>query len=431
MEKVIEVDKVGKIYKLGKVGTGTLREDLQRWWADVRGLEDPYAKIATVNDRTQQSKNDEYVWALQDISFDIQKGDVVGVIGRNGAGKSTLLKILSRITAPSKGAVKIKGRVGSLLEVGTGFHPEMTGRENIFMNGTILGMRKYEITRKFDQIVDFAGVAKYIDTPVKRYSSGMMVRLGFAVAAFLEPEILIVDEVLAVGDAEFQKRAIGRMQEVSQGDGRTVIFVSHNLAAIDALCKRGFVIDNGRLVYSGDVKEALNLYSRSTLVKNYGKVEFTGLEIERFGNKQYCHLRSIELKSAEGQTINSFVMGQKMLINIEMEFLKTSDDYEIGVAVGNFHGTFPHYFVSSWEGFSSIKKIGPAKIEVEVPQVVLFPGEYTMSIWVAVRGAYYDDAVHNAITFTVIEGKVNSQNTYFERFSKNTQVYIKTNWKLN
>ena len=256
---VIEFNNVGKQYILGTIGTGTLSQDLNRWWANIRGKEDPYLKIGETNDRTQKGDS-RFVWALRDINFKVEQGDVVGIIGKNGAGKSTLLKILSRVTSPTTGDIKIKGRIASLLEVGTGFHPEMTGRENIFMNGSIMGMTKAEIRTKFDEIVDFAGVAKYVDTPVKRYSSGMMVRLGFAIAAHLEPEILVVDEVLAVGDAEFQKKAIGKMQDVSRGQGRTVLFVSHNMAAVRSLCSRGIMLKNGFVDFIGSIPNTLNHY---------------------------------------------------------------------------------------------------------------------------------------------------------------------------
>lgn len=256
---VIEFNNVGKQYILGTIGTGTLSQDLNRWWARVRGKEDPFLKIGDTNDRTQKGES-RFVWALRDINFKVEQGDVVGIVGKNGAGKSTLLKILSRVTSPTTGDIKIKGRIASLLEVGTGFHPEMTGRENIFMNGSIMGMTKAEIKSKFDEIVDFAGVAKYVDTPVKRYSSGMMVRLGFAIAAHLEPEILVVDEVLAVGDAEFQKKAIGKMQDVSKGEGRTVLFVSHNMSAVRSLCTRGVVLENGQLGFQGNISDSLQYY---------------------------------------------------------------------------------------------------------------------------------------------------------------------------
>src|ERR1700761_4616332 len=250
MSKVIKVENLSKAYQIGNFGTGTLSRDLERFWAKLLGKDDPFLKIGEINDRTTKGISD-IVWSLKNLDFEIERGDAVGIIGRNGAGKSTLLKILSRITSPTTGSVKIKGRVASLLEVGTGFHPELTGKENIFLNGAIMGMRKTGIRKKFDEIVDFAGVERYVDTPVKRYSSGMYVRLAFAVAAHLESEILIVDEVLAVGDAEFQKKCLGKMGDVSKGQGRTVIFVSHNMAAINQLCNRGILLKNGLLTMSG------------------------------------------------------------------------------------------------------------------------------------------------------------------------------------
>lgn len=259
MNTVIKVENLSKQYRLGNVGTGTISHDINRWWHGLRGKEDPYLKIGEENDRTIKGTS-EYVWALKDINFEVRQGEVVGIIGRNGAGKSTLLKILSRTTMPTKGHVKIKGRVASLLEVGTGFHPELTGRENVFLNGAIMGMHKQEIKNKFDEIVDFSGVEKYIDTPIKRYSSGMYVRLAFGVAAHLEPEILIVDEVLAVGDLEFQKKALGKMKEVSNKNGRTVLFVSHNMDAIARLCGRIIVLENGLCGFDGDTQQGINYY---------------------------------------------------------------------------------------------------------------------------------------------------------------------------
>lgn len=259
MSIVIKVENLSKQYRLGQVGTGSLSHDVNRWWHKVRGKEDPYLKIGEENDRTAKGSSD-YVWALKDINFDVKQGEVLGIIGRNGAGKSTLLKILSKTTTPTTGSIKIKGRIASLLEVGTGFHPELSGRDNIFLNGAILGMTKHEITRKFDEIVDFAGVERYIDTPVKRYSSGMYVRLAFGVAAHLEPEILIVDEVLAVGDAEFQKKALGKMKDVSEKDGRTVLFVSHNMAAIKSLCNSCILMENGMVDLNDNTTTVLNKY---------------------------------------------------------------------------------------------------------------------------------------------------------------------------
>lgn len=270
MSTAIEFNHVGKQYRLGLVSTKTLSHDLNRWWqTSVLKKDDPYLKIGETNDRATAGHS-EYVWALRDIDFKVEQGDVVGIIGKNGAGKSTLLKLLSKVTGPTVGTIRARGRIGALLEVGTGFHPEMTGRENIYMNGAIMGMSKAEVSRKLDEIIDFSGCERYIDTPVKRYSSGMTVRLGFAVAAHLDPEILVVDEVLAVGDAEFQKKAIGKMQDVSKGEGRTVLFVSHNMASIRALCKMGVLLEKGRIKYIGGIGETIDQY----LLSNRGSEEF-------------------------------------------------------------------------------------------------------------------------------------------------------------
>ena len=264
MSTVIKVENISKQYRLGDVGTGALAHDVNKWWHKMRGKENPYLKIGETNDRAVKGESD-YVWALKDINFEVKQGEVLGIIGRNGAGKSTLLKILSKTTTPTTGSIKIKGRIASLLEVGTGFHPELSGRDNIFLNGAILGMTKREIKSKFDEIVDFAGVERYIDTPVKRYSSGMYVRLAFGVAAHLEPEILIVDEVLAVGDAEFQKKALGKMKDVSEKDGRTVLFVSHNMGAVKQLCSNGIVLQNGNVIFDGLRQKAIEYYQKLNL----------------------------------------------------------------------------------------------------------------------------------------------------------------------
>ena len=263
MALALKAENISKQYRLGQVGTGTISHDLNRFWHQIRGKEDPYLKIGESNDRTQKGGSD-YVWSLQDINFEIQQGDAVGIIGRNGAGKSTLLKLLSKVTKPTTGKIFTNGRIASLLEVGTGFHPEMTGRENVYLNGAILGMTRKEITRKFDEIVDFSGVERYIDTPVKRYSSGMYVRLAFAVAANLESEILIVDEVLAVGDAEFQKKCLGKMGDVTKGEGRTILFVSHNMTAIKELCTSGILLSQGKMDYSGDILETIVQYQKNS-----------------------------------------------------------------------------------------------------------------------------------------------------------------------
>lgn len=297
---ILQVNNVSKLYRLGQLGTGTISHDLNRWWHLVRGKEDPYMLVGETNDRTQKG-NSDYVWSLKDINFEVRQGDVIGIIGKNGAGKSTLLKILSQVTSPTTGKVKIRGRIAALLEVGTGFHPELTGRENIYLNGAILGMTKNEIKSKFDEIVDFSGVEKYIDTPVKRYSSGMMVRLGFAVAAHLEPEILIVDEVLAVGDAEFQKKCMGKIQNVA-GEGRTVLFVSHNMQAMQMICKRGILLKNGQIEDDTDISTCIkkynglfsdsvigteNIKNRLSRANGNGNILFTSIQAIKNGNKSW------------------------------------------------------------------------------------------------------------------------------------------------
>lgn len=264
---ILRAEAINKQYRLGVIGTGTINNDLKRWWFKIRGKNDPFLKIGETNDRSKKGKSD-YVWALKDINFEVKKGEVLGIIGKNGAGKSTLLKILSRVTAPTTGQIKTRGRIASLLEVGTGFHPEMTGRENIYLNGAILGMTKAEIKQKEAEIIDFSGCERYIDTPVKRYSSGMKVRLAFAVAAHLEPDILVIDEVLAVGDAEFQKKAIGKMQDISKGEGRTVLFVSHNMAAVRSLCTRGMLIENGEISRIGNIDSIIENYLDRDSVRN-------------------------------------------------------------------------------------------------------------------------------------------------------------------
>jgi lipopolysaccharide transport system ATP-binding protein len=288
MESIV-FENISKQYRLGLVSTGTIAHDLNRWWTmNILRREDPYLKIGETNDRSKKGSS-EYVWALKDINFKVEQGDVVGIIGKNGAGKSTLLKLLSRVTAPTTGCIKARGRIASLLEVGTGFHPEMTGRENIYMNGAIMGMTKQEIGRKLDEIIDFSGCERYIDTPVKRYSSGMTVRLGFAIAAHLEPEILVVDEVLAVCDAEFQKKAIGKMKDVSQGGGRTVLFVSHNMAAVKSLCKKGVLLENGMVKETGDVDTVVGHYLKgNNNIANHKiwkipEVKCEGIEILEIG----------------------------------------------------------------------------------------------------------------------------------------------------
>ncbi|PTQ99362.1 lipopolysaccharide transport system ATP-binding protein [Mucilaginibacter yixingensis] len=311
----IRVENLSKAYQLGDFSTGTLSRDIHRWWSLVRGKEDPFLKIGETNNREAKGDSD-IVWSLKDINFDIQQGDAVGIIGRNGAGKSTLLKILSRVTSPTLGNIKVKGRIASLLEVGTGFHPELTGRENIYLNGAILGMRKAEITKHFDAIVDFAGVERYVDTPVKRYSSGMYVRLAFAVAAHLESEILVVDEVLAVGDAEFQKKCLGKMSEVSNSEGRTVLFVSHNMAAVSALCSKSILLKRGQLQVMSSTGMVIDRYMHSAGNSN-GEVYADTIELKRESTAAGFH--SLKLRSKTRGITTDFAINEDVMVEIEYD----------------------------------------------------------------------------------------------------------------
>lgn len=311
-ETAIKVENVSKLYKLGYVGSGTFRDDVKYYFDKLRGKRSEAELVAETNDREHKG-NSEYVWALKDINFEVKRGEIWGVIGKNGAGKSTLLKILSKITSPTEGSVKYKGRIASLLEVGTGFHGELTGRENIFLNGAVLGMTKSEIKSKFDEIVDFAGVERYVDTPVKRYSSGMTVRLGFAVAAHLEPEILIVDEVLSVGDAEFQKKAIGKMQDISAGGGRTVLFVSHNMASVRKLCSKGLLMRNGKIAMIDDIERVVDNYLSSE-AKQIFKQEW---ELKNAPGNDFVKVKKVEVKAANNHTLENFDVKTPLEISIE------------------------------------------------------------------------------------------------------------------
>ncbi|MBF4984402.1 ABC transporter ATP-binding protein [Nonlabens mediterrranea] len=334
---ILKAENISKQYRLGLVGTGTLGHDLNRFWHKVRGKEDPYLKIGAVNDRSATASSD-YVWALRDINFEVKRGEILGIIGKNGAGKSTLLKILSRVTSPTTGSIKTRGRIASLLEVGTGMHPELTGRENIFLNGAILGMTKSEIASKIDEIVEFSGCQMYIDTPVKRYSSGMRVRLGFAVAAFLEPDILVVDEVLAVGDAEFQKKAIGKMQDISSSGGRTVLFVSHNMAAVESLCSRAILLENGQFVDEG---ETIGIVERYLKTETSSNSEFSYESIEEaIGNESVKILTAgvvnIELDSGASSTM--FDVTSPLDIEFEVVNLTDSEKLSIGFNLKTVRG---------------------------------------------------------------------------------------------
>lgn len=370
-ETVLKVENISKQYRLGQLGTGTISHDLNRAWAKLRGKEDPYLTIGDVNDRSKSGGSD-YVWSLKEISFSVKQGDVLGIIGKNGAGKSTLLKILSQVTAPSTGEVRLKGRIAALLEVGTGFHPDLSGRENIFLNGAILGMTKMEIKSKFDEIVNFSGIEKYIDTPVKRYSSGMTVRLGFAVAAHLEPEILIVDEVLAVGDAEFQKKCLGKMKDVS-GEGRTVLFVSHNMAAVKSLCTTGILLINGKLDFMGTQTEAVNRYL--DVHRNTTGINHEGKMSEALGNDN-LRIMNLNVLPRKGDSL-SIYSGIDIVVGFYNKIVKSNIDVTIELETFDnvvvFHnGTIVTENNDSEKGYYHVK--------FGLPDKLLNAGKYLLSI---------------------------------------------------
>ena len=400
MATAIEFNHVGKQYRLGLVSTGTLSHDINRWWrTSILGQEDPYLKIGDVNDRASKA-NSDYVWALRDIDFKVEEGDVVGIIGKNGAGKSTLLKLLSKVTAPTIGTIRARGRIASLLEVGTGFHGEMTGRENIYMNGAILGMTKAEIDRKMDEIIDFSGCEKYIDTPVKRYSSGMTVRLGFAVAAFLDPEILVVDEVLAVGDAEFQKKAIGKMKDVSQGQGRTVLFVSHNMDSIRNLCTTGVLLEYGSVKLRGEIDQVVNSYVSDNLLSVGDVKHVTDIAKYRISatTKEYEILeihRDTPYMIDGTDEISFSLRVRRNIENRNFQVQALIDDVADG---GNRVG-----MATSVELIAPDKKEFTAKITL--PKVNLTRGKYIMDFWVGfgdpTSGIRYYDAAYDTVTFEV------------------------------
>jgi len=373
----IKFENISKQYRLGKIGTGTLSHDLKRWWTvSVRHQEDPYLKIGAVNDRSMKADS-EYVWALRDINLEVKQGEVLGIIGKNGAGKSTLLKLLSRVTTPTEGRILAKGRIASLLEVGTGFHPEMTGRENIYMNGSIMGMTKAEITRKFDEIVDFAGVAKYIDTPVKRYSSGMTVRLGFAIAAHLEPEILVVDEVLAVGDAEFQKKAVGKMQDVSKTHGRTVLFVSHNMSAVGDLCENAIIMHNGVVNRMGNAREMISAYLQST---RDIPVSRTWHQIESAPGSADIKIRKIRSTNRDEDIIQYSFTTSDIGIEIEYEVLHDIPFFTHGINLYNSSGIhiFSSHDTNNYHKDRTIQR-GIYLTKVWIPANLLQEGDYLLS----------------------------------------------------
>ena len=399
MATAIEFNHVSKLYRLGLVSTGTFREDIKRWWiTSVQHKEDPYLTIGETNDRGTKGES-QFVWALRDIDFKVEQGDVVGIIGKNGAGKSTLLKLLSRITAPTTGDIRARGRIASLLEVGTGMHPEMTGRENIYLNGAILGMTKAEIARKLDEIIDFSGCERYIDTPVKRYSSGMRVRLGFAVAAHLDPDILVVDEVLAVGDAEFQKKAIGKMKEVSQGGGRTVLFVSHNMASVRSLCKTGILLENGLVKYTGDIGDTIDTYLVSTREKN--KQSINNPSARPGTHEAYIDSVSLSLNGFESETIS---IGKPVEFTLTIESKEDLHDVFFGLSIWNMSEVLISHvstkFVHS-ETFNLHR--GTNIVRCVYPTLPIQVGSYYINVAIYHNTRAYIDQIERALTFSVVE----------------------------
>lgn len=425
---ILKAENISKQYRLGLVGLGTLAHDANRFWHKIRGKEDPYLQVGSVNDRSVKASSD-YVWALQDINFEVKKGEVLGIIGKNGAGKSTLLKILSRVTAPTTGSIKTGGRIASLLEVGTGMHPELTGRENIFLNGAILGMTKAEIGGKIDEIVAFSGCEMYIDTPVKRYSSGMRVRLGFAVAAFLEPDILVVDEVLAVGDAEFQKKAIGKMQDISSQGGRTVLFVSHNMATIESLCTRVIVLKNGSIDYEGDTETGIVYY----LKKN--KLAFNNdlLKSENRSGSGLIKFKKFYLQNKLGDAIDSFLNGQEISFCFDLvssTLLSESAKIDLGFSIHTERGDLISVLYSSYQNFDpKLVSDGLFTIKCEIIDFPFNAGQYIIKGRILVDKEESDWLKDPLGKITVIKGDFyNTGNLGFEGKS---QVLIKGQWSSN
>lgn len=377
MTAVICFEDVSKQYRLGEVGTGTISRDLERMLARLRGKEDPYAAVGEVNDR--QVFGGEFVWALRDVTFDVQAGEVFGIIGRNGAGKSTLLKVLSRITAPTTGRIRARGRIASLLEVGTGFHPELTGRENVFLNGALLGMTRREIRNKMDEIVDFSGCAKFLDTPVKRYSSGMVVRLGFSVAAHLECEIMVVDEVLAVGDASFQERCLRRMSQLAR-DGRTVLFVSHNMQAVEQLCTRAGVIEQGKLAMTGSVADAVAQYFASFANERFDDGSFAGNAKMRRGYGT-ARISRISFQDEQGRARSEYEQGEKVHLSISITRREDIDDLRFFLKLssgitGEEVTSIDHTLTTE-----QVRQALSSEITVEMDTANVRPGIYPLYFW--------------------------------------------------
>ncbi len=423
---VIKVENLSKVYQIGQIGSGTISRDIDRLWRmKVLRKEDPFLKIGEANDRSIRGESD-IVWSLKDINFEINQGDAVGIIGKNGAGKSTLLKLLSRVTSPTTGEIKVKGRIASLLEVGTGFHPELSGRENIYLNGAILGMRKKEITRKLDEIIDFSGVERYIDTPVKRYSSGMYVRLAFAVAAHLESEILIVDEVLAVGDAEFQKKCLGKMSDISKGEGRTVLFVSHNMAAVKTLCSKGIVLQNGLINFSGDVDDAIDDYLKTS----NNSASRTWIETKKPG-VDFINLIEVKVLNENNEISLNHAISKEIKIQFTYEITKDNQLFTHGFNLFNNHNV---HILSSHDSnsrtLSSPLPKGIYSKTITIPGNFLADGGYNCSFAIMRYNPFHVEFHEmEVVGFNVID-EINSTNVrgnYSGRFPGVVRPLL--NWK--
>jgi lipopolysaccharide transport system ATP-binding protein len=409
MAVAIKIENLSKQYRLGLVSTRTLSHDLNRWWqVNIRGKENPYLKIGETNDRAVKGES-EYVWALKDINLEVQEGEVLGIIGKNGAGKSTLLKILSKVTAPTTGVVKARGRIASLLEVGTGFHQEMTGRENIFMNGSIMGMTNAEIRKRFDEIVDFAGVEKYINTPVKRYSSGMTVRLGFAIAAHLEPEILVVDEVLAVGDAEFQKKAIGKMQDVSTKRGRTILFVSHNLAAVQKLCNKGILLENGTIKQMDQMISVISTYLK---MENYSDVASVDLSTykQRRGSG-LVRFEKVTISNDNEEVCNKFSIGDNITLTLHLRSIRKVKNFRIAVQLFEADGTAIANMIDCDSNFKLKEIDGKEIVSITLKDIRFYPETYWVGLYLGSENySELYDYIEKSISFEIINnGRLTSR----------------------
>ena len=394
MKPIIKVEKLSKQYRLGTIGAGTIQEDFKRWWYRIQRKDDPFLRIDEINDRTVKGNN-KYVWALKDINFDVMPGEILGIIGKNGAGKSTLLKILSKITGPTTGHIKFNGRIGSLLEVGTGFHPDLTGRENIFLNGTILGMTKREVRAKLDEIIDFSGCERYIDTPVKRYSSGMTVRLGFAIAAHLDPEILIVDEVLAVGDIEFQNKAIGKMSEISKGQGRTIIFVSHNTGVISQLCSQTILIKNGYITDIGKTSKVIDTY-----LQNGSNQSTTGI-IRRNSEVSGNHFRSIEMTDITLQNNTVFSVNKPFCISLEIILPEFNSSLELAMRLIDKYKNAVFTIHEKLENLKEDRDF--VKIIITIPPNFITPGRYSWIMCINHHSVNLYDLQDDILPFDIID----------------------------